>query len=421
MSAQKHVPHEKCLDNTLALMKEGYEFIGNRMDQYQTDLFITRVMGQKVICMSGEKAAKKFYDQQLFQRNGAAPKRVQKTLFGENAIQTMDSQAHIHRKNLFLSLVPVSEQKRLSGLVLEMLKASVSKWERVNRIVLFDEMNAILCRAVCEWAGVPLHDLQVREKAEMFSAMVDAFGAVGPRHWRGRAARKEAEQWIQTIIENIREGKTEAGANTALYAMAFHKQLNGLPLASHMAAIELINVLRPVVAISTYIAFAALALHLYPECREKLKSKGSEYLEMFVQEVRRYYPFGPFLGARVKKEFVYNQCEFKKGMLVLLDIYGTNHDPRIWKNPDKFRPERFEGWSGNAFKFIPQGGSDPAISHRCPGEGVTVEIMKVCVDFLVTQMTYDIPEQDFSYSLAKIPSLPASGIIMRNIKRTESI
>ena len=33
---------------------------------------------------------------------------------------------------------------------------------------------------------------------------------------------------------------------------------------------------------------------------------------MFVQEVRRYYPFTPFLGARVKKDFVWNKCEFKE-------------------------------------------------------------------------------------------------------------
>lgn len=78
--------------------------------------------------MSGQKAAKLFYDSQLFQRNGAAPKRVQKTLFGENAIQSMDGEAHIHRKNLFISLVTPPEQKRLSGLVQEQWIASISKW-----------------------------------------------------------------------------------------------------------------------------------------------------------------------------------------------------------------------------------------------------------------------------------------------------
>jgi fatty-acid peroxygenase len=51
-----------------------------------------------------------------------------------------------------------------------------------------------------------------------------------------------------------------------------------------MASVELINVLRPVVASSTYIVFAILALHEYPECRTKLQSEGDEYTEMVAQE-----------------------------------------------------------------------------------------------------------------------------------------
>lgn len=93
-----------------------------------------------------------------------------------------------------------------------------------------------------------------------------------------------------------------------------------------MAAIELINVLRPIVAISYFLVFSALALHEHPKYKEWLRSGNSREREMFVQEVRRYYPFGPFLGALVKKDFVWNNCEFKKGTSVLLDLYGTNHD-----------------------------------------------------------------------------------------------
>lgn len=74
-------------------------------------------------------------------------------------------------------------------------------------------------------------------------------------------------------------------------------------------------------AIATFITFSALALNQYPQYKENLKTDNN-YYEMFVQEVRRYYPFTPFLGAKVKKDFVWNQCEFKKDMIVLLDVYG---------------------------------------------------------------------------------------------------
>lgn len=417
MFIKEQVPQDKSIDNTIAIVQEGYMFIKNRIDQYQSDIFETRLLGQKVICMSGEEAAKVFYDPELFKRNGAAPKRVQKTLFGENAIQSMDGEAHIHRKHLFLSLTTPVHQKQLAILVMEKWQKSIINWKDTENIVLFDEAKKILCSAACQWAGVPLQESEVKELAEDFNSMVDAFGAIGPRHWKGRRARAKVEEWIKGIIEDVRAGKIKAEEDSALYAMTFHRELDGSQLDANMAAIELINILRPIVAISTFITFSALAMHEYPECKEKLLAGDSDEFKMFVQEVRRYYPFAPFLGARVLKDFTWEQCEFKEGMLVLLDIYGTNHDSRIWDSPDKFWPERFKERRGSLFDFIPQGGGDPAKGHRCPGEGFTIEIMKTSLDFLVNNIQYEVPHQDLSYSLIRMPTLPESGFVMRNIKR----
>ncbi|PSA91409.1 cytochrome P450 [Bacillus atrophaeus] len=417
MSMDKQVPHDKALDNSLAMMREGYLFIKNRVDRYQSDLFETRLLGQKAICMSGEEAAKVFYDPERMKRNGALPKRLLKTLFGVDAIQTMDGDAYTHRKLLFMSLMTPPHQKRLAELAMEQWLAALSKWEGAEKVELFEEAKNVLCKIACQWAGVPLEESEVKERADDFSAMVDAFGAVGPRHWKGRRARPRAEEWIRDIIENVRAGKTEAEKGTALYEMAFHTELDGSRLDTQMAAVELINVLRPIVAISTFITFSALALHNHPEYKEKLKSGNGDDLEMFVQEVRRFYPFGPFLGAQARKDFVWNQCEFKEGMLVLLDLYGTNHDARLWEDPNEFRPERFKDRNEQLFDLIPQGGGDPAKGHRCPGEGITIEVMKVTLDFLINHIEYEVPEQDLSYSLVRMPSLPESGFVMSRIRR----
>ncbi|WP_194241275.1 cytochrome P450 [Bacillus fonticola] len=413
----EQIPHDRSLDNTLALGREGYLFIGNRVERYQSDLFEARLLGQKVICLTGEEAANVFYDPERFQRNGAAPKRIQKTLFGENGIQTMDGEAHIHRRLLFMSLMTPPHQKRLAELVMGQWVDSSSKWEGAKEIVLFDEAKEILCRIACQWAGVPLEESEVTMRAEDFSSMVDAFGAAGPRHWKGRRARNRTEEWIRRVVEDVRAGKLQADEGSALHEMAFYRQPDGRELDTQMAAVELINVLRPIVAISTFIAFSALALHDHPTYKEKLKSGNSDDLDLFAQEVRRYYPFGPFVGARVRKDFVWKQCEFKEGTLVLLDMYGTNHDSRLWGHPNEFRPERFKEWKGSLFDFIPQGGGDPAKGHRCPGEGITVEVMKASLDFLVNRVDFEVPEQDLSYSLVKMPTLPESGFIMNHIKR----
>lgn len=410
------IPHEKVIDNTLALKQEGYMFIKNRCDELQTDIFKTHLLGEEVICMTGEEAAKIFYDSNNFERKNAAPKRVQKTLFGENAIQGMDGEAHLHRKHLFMSLADKLNQDKLATLMMGKLMNSISVWENSQQIVLFDEAKNKLCQVACEWSGVPLADSEIEDRANDFAAMVDGFGGVGPRYWSGRKARTRTEDWVQGIISNVRLGKLHVQEDTALHTFAFYKDLNENMLDEKMAAIELINIIRPIVAISTYIAFMIVALHDNPNDRQFLIHGNDEYFEMFVQEVRRFFPFTPFVGARVKKDFNWNNCDFTKNTLVLLDVYGINHDSRTWDAPFTFQPERFKNWNGNMFTFIPQGGSDPATGHRCPGEGITTTIMKTTLDFLVNNIKYQFPDQDLNYSLSRIPTFPESKVILSNVK-----
>lgn len=418
MSTNERVPEEKGLDHSIALLQEGYMFIKNRRDELESDVIVTHILGQEIMCIGGEEAAKLFYDSEKFQRNGAAPKRVQRTLTGVGGVQSLDGDLHTHRKALFLSLLTPHHQKRLIELVDKQWRRAAERWETANgNVVLFEEVKGILCRASCDWAGIPLVDEEVKDRAEDFSSMVDAFGAIGPRHWKGIMARKRTEAWIKNVIEEVRAGELQAEAGTALHEMAFHRDQNGSPLDTQIAAVELINVIRPIIAVSYFITFAALTLKNQPELSDKLRTNEQAYYEMFAQEIRRFYPFTPFMGARVRKDFVWKECHFKEGMLVLLDVYGMNHDPKIWDSPNEFRPERFKEWNGGEFKFIPQGGGDPATGHRCPGEGIALEIMKHSLDFLVNKISYEVPEQDLSFSLGRIPTYPESGYIMNRIRR----
>ena len=183
--------------------------------------------------------------------------------------------------------------------------------------------------------------------------------------------------------------------------------------------VEVINMLRPIVAIGIYINFSLLALLEFPEEKEKLQSYN-DYSKMFVQEVRRFYPFFPFVAAKVRSDFTWNGYEFKEGTLTLLDLYGTNHDPVKWEDPYQFNPERFAHWQGSPFSFIPQGGGDYYLGHRCAGEQITIDVMKISLDYLVNRMEFTVPEQDLSFENDDIPSIPKSKIILEHVTRSRS-
>jgi fatty-acid peroxygenase len=412
------IQREKCLDGSLALLSEGYTFFSKRCERYRTDAFETRLMLRKVICVKGEEAARMFYHPDRFTRKAAIPPNTLLLLQDLGSVMTKDGEAHRHRKHMFMSLMSPERIQHLAELMADQWRAHVRKWEQMGNVVLHDEVQEIICRAICQWSGVPLEENEAEQRTRELAAMIEGAGSFGPRNWRGLLLRSRTERWVRGVIDRIRAGKLNVPEGSAAHVLAWHRELDGKLLDTKSAAVELINVLRPTVAVARYVTFAALALHEHPETRQRLQSgEDGEYLDWFVQEVRRFYPFFPAVGGRVKNEFEWRGHHFTQGTWVLLDLYGTNHDARSWEEPEAFRPERFRHWDGSAFNLIPQGGGDHHHGHRCPGEWITIELMKTAVRLLTLEMQYDVPKQDLSIDLSRMPALPESRFVISNVRR----
>ena len=317
------IPRDKNLDSTLALFLDPYEFISKRCRHYDSDIFETRLLLQKTICMTGPEAAELFYQPDRFVRQDATPGRIQKTLFGQGGVQGLDDEAHRHRKHMFMSLMTPESIDNLKELTAYWLQVYAGKWAAMERVVLYNEMHEILTRAVCTWAGVPLEDSEVCRRTAQLTALFDYAGSIGPKHWWSRIARKKSENWAEEIIEKIRTDQLNRQEHSAAHIIATHRDLNHKLLPPRVAAVELLNILRPTVAVSVFITFAAYSLYEYPDCQKKLCA-DSEYLEQFTQEVRRFYPFFPSVLAKTRQDFEWKGYRFPQGRRVVLDLYGTN-------------------------------------------------------------------------------------------------
>ncbi|HLS59972.1 MAG TPA: cytochrome P450 [Virgibacillus sp.] len=421
MSNTQQMPQEEGIDNSLNLLREGYMYISNRCDGFNSTVFQTRLLGNKAICMTGKDAATIFYDTEKFIRKDAAPNRAIQTLFGKHSVQTLDGLEHQHRKKmLLLETIDPQKLQELTQIVTSEWENAVEQWIQMDEVILYESSREIMCRTACKWVGVPYEEKNIKQLTTDLTAMFESAGAVGPTHWRGRNARNRIEKWLCTLIDHVRAGEVNLSDDSIFHNFSFYRDLAGQLLDPETIAVEVINLLRPIVAVSIYINFMALALHHYPEESEKITKVDDDYTKWFVQEVRRFYPFFPFTIAQVKQSFTWKGYPFEAGTITLLDLYGTNHDSDIWKNPGLFVPERFMNWEENPYSFIPQGGGDYLLGHRCAGEWVTIEIMKVSLHFLANRITYHIPDQDLSFSLVNMPSKPRSNIIMQNIQHKTS-
>src|SRR3712207_6396944 len=94
----RDIPKDHGFDSTLALLREGYNFIPNRCRELKTDIFETRLMLKRVICMQGEEASKIFYGDQRFTRKGGIPLTTLRLLQGIGSVQTLDGEKHHQRK-----------------------------------------------------------------------------------------------------------------------------------------------------------------------------------------------------------------------------------------------------------------------------------------------------------------------------------
>ncbi|MBT2481469.1 cytochrome P450 [Streptomyces sp. ISL-94] len=434
------------IDSTLPLLTQGYAWLPDLRRRHGGDTVVrTRLGGRAAVALHGREAVEFFYDGRHVIRHGALPTPVLDTLFGRGAVHTLDGGVHRVRKDMFVSLLMADQGiEALLSRVREYWSQAVESWAG-REVVLFDETAGVLARAVCDWTGLPVSEAQARELTADCVAMVDGFATPGPRHWRARGARRRQEGRLARTVEEVRRGVAHlglavprgdsagarsagphsagphsagphsagphsAGARSALKTVSRHRDADGRLLDARTAAVELLNVIRPTVAIAWFAVFAAHALHRDPAQRIALRSDPGPYARAFAHEVRRFYPFVPFLSGLVPQDVEFRGETIRQGSLVLLDVYGHHHDPALWPDPYRFDPQRFLGREPALGDLIPQGGGDARTGHRCPGEDIAVQVLAELAAALAG-LDFDVPEQDLTIPIHRIPTRPRSGFV----------
>ncbi|WP_261664293.1 cytochrome P450 [Deinococcus sp. Marseille-Q6407] len=413
-------PHAPEFDSTLALLSEGYPFFLRRARQLHTPVFGFRLAGVPFKALSGEAAARLFYDEALFQREGGTPPPLKHTLLGVGGVQGLDDAEHRWRKDMFMSLMTPAALAEMQAITLRQWHAYAAKWETAGEIVLLDEVSELLARAACEWAGVPLPEAEVPLRTRQLRDLIESPAALDFKQVQGRLSRRAAEAWAGRMVAGVRSGTLDAPEGRALKVIALHRDLSGELLTPKVAAVEVLNIIRPIVAVARYVVFEALALHEYPAEQARVRQGGAAEARQFAQEVRRFYPFFPAAPALVRETFRWQGVTFRPGDRVMLDLFGTSREQAVWGDPDTFRPARFATWDGSPFNFVPQGGGDHWLGHRCAGEWLTIDLMVQAAQFLTRELTYRVPPQNLAVKYSRMPAQPQSGFVTADVRRKEA-
>jgi fatty-acid peroxygenase len=420
------------IDHTALLLTSGYEFAGRVGSRPAVTAVPIRLLGRRAVVVGGPGGVELFYDGEQVRRHGATPQPIRSTLFGRGAVHGLDDEQHRHRKSLFVQAV---EPERVDALAELVSRGWAAALDGPGPITVFDTAVEVFGVAVQRWAGLPFADARLRRHARDMAAVVDGFGSVGVRGLRAYAARRRSDRWAWSVVRAARSGRCPVPDGSALRTVLDHRDEQGRPLPERIAAVELLNVLRPTVAVAWYAAAAAVQLDRHPQWRERIadetRAAGPQnshralpgpVVTAFAHEIRRTTPFVPVLAARARRRLQVGPVTVPAGRRIVLDVWGTDTSPDGWADPQRFDPARFltcptasqSGW------FVPQGGDAMLTGHRCPGEGITGALISRTAIELATR-SWTLPPQDLSVDHTRMPTRPRSGVVLEPVRATDTV
>jgi fatty-acid peroxygenase len=391
------------------LLRHGYHAVArDRAARGGGDTYASRLLGRRTVVLGDPDGARAFYDESLARRTGAVPPPLAWLLFGRGAVHGTDGTVHRDRKRLLLDVLDPDSLGYLVADVADDLEGRVASWPG-RQVDLHDELVTAYGRAALRWAGLDLAPREADELSRGLAGIVDGFGFAWPAYARAWRSRRRAERWARGVVADARTGGAAPPDATAVRRVA------DSGLDERTAAVELLNVLRPTVAVAWLGVFAAWAL-ARASADERARLRGPSAVHeryAFAQEVRRTTPFVPALTAVAVRDGEVSGVRIRAGDRLLLDVIGIDHHRDHWSEPHQFRPDRFLDrdalTAAAAFDLVPQGGGHPS-GHRCPGESLTARLLSETVRVLAAVETDLAPAE---VDASRMPTLPARGHTVR--------
>lgn len=172
----------------------------------------------------------------------------------------------------------------------------------------------------------------------------------------------------------------------------------------------------------------AMALLLnHPETLAKVKSEIDEhvpkdrlldeqdlpkltYLGHVITETLRLYPPVPFLIPHQSSEDCkVSGYDIPKGTMLLVNLWAIHRDPRLWDEPEVFKPERHEARKENEF-MLPFGSG----RRKCPGGGIAKRVLGLALGTMIQCFEWERVSEEMvdmshgvGFSIPKVKPLEA--------------
>ncbi|PHT31955.1 Cytochrome [Capsicum baccatum] len=233
------------------------------------------------------------------------------------------------------------------------------------------------------------YNRRVKELAKLFDEFLER---VIDEHVGESNEQKQAKDMVDTLMEILQSGAAE---------FEFDRR--------HVKAIMLDLLIASMDTSSTTIDWILTELLRHPDVMKKVQNEleqvigknrmveesdleSLEYLDMVIKESNRLHPAAPLLLPHESiEDCTVDGFHIPKGSRVLINIWAIGRDPDTWVEPEKFKPERFQGSNidlrGRHFQLLPFGSG----RRSCPGLQLGLTVVRLMVAQLVHCFNWELP------------------------------
>lgn len=234
------------------------------------------------------------------------------------------------------------------------------------------------------------------------------------------------------VRERIAQRRREGAGDDILGLMIEARYDDGTPMDDATIRDQLLTLLlagHETTAIALAWALRELALH--PEVRERARAEIASvardgrapepeslvrlpYLGAVADEAMRVHTIVTDVLRLLRAPMQLGEWELPPGVAVAVVTVGLHASPRIFPEPDAFRPERFLERKPSPFEFLPFGGGH----RRCIGAAFSDYEMRVVLATLLSELDLDLVSRREEGSVRRNVTMgPAHGVPMRVVAR----
>ncbi|KAF3440212.1 hypothetical protein FNV43_RR18495 [Rhamnella rubrinervis] len=435
----------------LHLLKQPVHRTLHRLSQKYGPIFSLRFGSRRVVIISSPSAV-----EECFTKNDVVlanrPRLLMGKFVGYNYTTVVVSPHGDHWRNLrrigSIEILSSSRLKMFLGirrdeinrLLHKLSHNSLQGFAKVELKSMLSELtfnNIMRMVAGKRYYGEDVSDgEEARQFREVIGEVFEYGGASNPEdflpilNWIGRGFEKKLHklgEMTDLLLQNlVEEHRREKGSNNSMIDHLLSLQASQPEYYTDqiIKGFVLIMLLAGTDTAAVTLEWAMANLLNHPHILSKARAELDEhvgqqrlvdesdlsrlpYLQNIISETLRLFPAAPLLVPHFSSEdCTIGGYDMPRDTILLVNAWALHRDPKLWDDPESFKPERFQAGEVEAHsKFIPFG-----IGRRaCPGIGLAQRVVGMALGSLIQCFEWErVSEEEVDLSEGTGLTMPKS-------------